>query len=82
MREPKVNDFTKDELKIILLEMDIVMHRTKKQGVLQISPIYFELRNKIKSMIDNYKCDHESDGLIYTSNPPQNKCKKCGEFYR
>jgi len=27
-------------------------------------------------------CKHESDGLIYTSNPPQNKCKKCGEFYR
>jgi hypothetical protein len=27
-------------------------------------------------------CNHESDGLIYNSNPPQNKCKKCGEFYR
>jgi len=27
-------------------------------------------------------CEHESDGMIYTSNPPQNKCKKCGEFYK
>jgi hypothetical protein len=27
-------------------------------------------------------CIHEGDGMIYTSNPPQNKCKKCGEFYR
>lgn len=27
-------------------------------------------------------CLHENDGMIYTSNPPQNKCKKCGEFYR
>ncbi len=27
-------------------------------------------------------CEHESDGLVYCSNPPQNKCKKCGEFYR
>ncbi len=27
-------------------------------------------------------CIHENDGMIYTSNPPQNKCKKCGEFYR
>lgn len=28
------------------------------------------------------KCEHESDGMIYCSNPPQNKCTKCGEFYR
>lgn len=27
-------------------------------------------------------CQHESDGNVYTSNPPQYKCKKCGEFYR
>lgn len=25
--------------------------------------------------------EHESDGMVYTSNPPQYKCKKCGEFY-
>jgi hypothetical protein len=24
---------------------------------------------------------HESDGLLYTSNPPKSKCKLCGEFY-
>lgn len=28
------------------------------------------------------KCNHEHDGMIYTSNPPQNKCRLCGEFYR
>lgn len=28
------------------------------------------------------KCEHESDGLSYMTNPPQNKCLKCGEFYR
>lgn len=27
-------------------------------------------------------CEHENDGMVYCSNPPQNKCKKCGEFYR
>lgn len=27
-------------------------------------------------------CVHESDGLCYTSNPPQSKCKKCGKFYK
>lgn len=26
-------------------------------------------------------CNHESDGLCYTSDPPQYKCLKCGEFY-
>lgn len=28
------------------------------------------------------KCEHESNGLSYMSNPPQNKCLKCGEFYK
>ena len=31
---------------------------------------------------DNKECQHESDGSIYCSNPPQNKCIKCGGFYR
>lgn len=29
----------------------------------------------------NPKCQHESDGAIYTSYPPKNMCKKCQEFY-
>lgn len=52
-----MNDLTEEELRIILLEMDIVIKRTNKQGLLQISPIYFELRDKISSMIENY-CEH------------------------
>jgi len=32
---------------------------------------------------DNTKiCKHEPDGNIYCSNPPQNRCVKCGEYYR
>lgn len=27
-------------------------------------------------------CQHESDGLCYTSYPSHNKCVKCGDFYR
>ncbi len=27
-------------------------------------------------------CQHESNGLTYMTNPPQNKCLKCWEFYR
>ena len=33
-------------------------------------------------MTDDNGCHHEHDGMIYTSNPSQNKCVKCGEFYR
>ena len=28
------------------------------------------------------QCPHETDGNCYTSNPPQYKCKLCGEFYK
>ena len=28
------------------------------------------------------ECEHESDGMCYTSYPLQYKCIKCGEFYR
>lgn len=33
------------------------------------------------TLIKNHKCNHESDGMIYTSNPPKQKCIKCKEFY-
>lgn len=36
--------------------------------------------NQVKDDID--RCQHESDGMIYASNPPQYKCIKCGEFYK
>lgn len=28
------------------------------------------------------ECKHESNGICYTSMPPQYKCKHCGVFYR
>jgi len=66
-----MNDFTKKELEEIF---DSVMFHT--------DPTNDELLTKIQSMIDNYQCKHEGDGMIYTSHPPQNRCIKCGEFYR
>lgn len=27
------------------------------------------------------ECEHESDGLVYTSNPVKYRCKKCNEFF-
>lgn len=26
-------------------------------------------------------CNHEHNGMMYMSNPPKYKCKKCGDFY-
>lgn len=44
---------------------------------------WFELESqKLQERFKNMKCEHQSDGAIYTSNPPQNKCRICGEFYR
>ncbi len=50
-----MNDFTKEELRIILLDMNINIIKTT---VLTVSKSYVDLRNKVESMIDNY-CEHE-----------------------
>lgn len=74
-----MNDFTKEELELMKLavsDLVIIDGEDSKQS---------SLYRKIQSMIENYcehNCKHENDGLIYTSNPPQNKCIKCREFYR
>lgn len=52
-----MSEFTKDELQIILLDMDTYIRQNK---ILKESPIHKELRLKIQSMIDNY-CDHETN---------------------
>ncbi len=73
-----MNDFTKEEL----VEIHRCLKYMIKGSVTPFSSVTMDVKKKVHCMIDNYHCDHESDGLIYTSNPPQNKCKKCGEFYR
>ncbi len=68
-----MNEFTKEELDVLLQEMNIVIHRINKEGVLQISPHYVELRDKIKSMIDSYcdqNCMHQIDKVA-------KRCKLC-----
>jgi hypothetical protein len=74
-----MNPFTKKELIALKNGIEYLprcVHVGKKYQEMCDSIII-----KIQSMIDNYKCNHESDGLIYTSNPPKNKCVKCREFY-
>lgn len=68
-----MNDFTKEELEYFLMVMK-PFHFLWKHDPL-------ELENKLQSMIDNY-CEHEGSGIEYLSYPPQQKCKKCGEYFR
>ena len=74
-----MNDFTKEELQE-MLGATITLSIFYKQELMD------SLRIKLQSLIDNYdepkECEHASDGMIYASYPPMNKCKKCGEFYR
>lgn len=74
-----MNDFTKEELQIIHLDMTIY---AKKTHLLKESPSHQALRDKVQSMIDNY-CEHE---FIATTDPKDwNKneayaivlCRKC-----
>lgn len=32
--------------------------------------------------LHNPKCEHEPSREWYTSDPPQRRCKHCGQFYR
>jgi hypothetical protein len=57
MRENfNMNDFTKEELQIIHLDMTTYVNRTT---ILTESPSHKVLRDKVESMIDNY-CEHKN----------------------
>ncbi len=67
-----MNDFTKDELQIIHLDMTIYAEKTK---LLKESPSHKALRDKLQSMIENY-CKHRfvfrcHDSIVY--------CPACGK---
>ena len=66
---------TKDELRIILLDMDINIF---KAPPLKPSPIYLALREKIQFMIDNY-CEHELEDWALMDNNAK-ICIKCEEM--
>ena len=68
-----MNDFTKEELQIILLDMDI---NIKKAPPLKPSPIYIELRSKVELMINNY-CEHE--WRCFDDQYNTRECIKCAE---
>ncbi len=66
-----MNDFTKDELQIIHLDMTVYVNRTP---MLKESPIHKELRDKIQSLIENY-CEHEFHPVIGSFQI--DSCHKC-----
>ena len=69
-----MNDFTKEELQIILLDMNTYIHRA---GILTVPKHHMALRDKIESMIDNY-CEHEN----YKEDEWMVKvCQKCRKVY-
>lgn len=73
-----MNEFTIEELKIILLDMKFYAKNKKIKCFIQATD-HVELREKIQSMIDNYDkdaCDHEfnrREMLI-------DLCGKCNSF--
>lgn len=70
-----MNDFTKEEL-------EDIKNCIWVYDDLRDDSTHAALITKIQLMIDNYKCEHVSDDMIYCSNPPKNRCTKCKEWYR
>ena len=66
-----MNEFTKEELQIIHIDMTIYVTRTP---MLKESPSHKELRDKIQSMIENYNndCKH-----MLTMTDTFTKCAEC-----
>ena len=76
MRVEKMNDYTKDELQVILLDM-IFYAKNKKIKNLNEAVSHVELREKIEAMIENY-CDH---CWLININNFFKFCDRCGIKY-
>jgi hypothetical protein len=72
-----MNEFTKDELEIIYLDMTIYAN---KATPLKESPSHLELRNKVQSMINNY-CEHP-ESYMYRYDNWINYCDKCKSMWK
>ncbi len=72
-----MNQFTKDELHVILLDMKFYAEQKKILGLME-SSFHVKLKEKAESMIDNY-CEHdqgyEQDSMMVDI------CKKCKEVF-
>lgn len=68
-----MNEFTKEELQIIALDMNTYIRRTP---MLRESPSHKALRDKVESMIDNY-CQHEWENICCQCTLDKIYCHKC-----
>ncbi len=59
--------------------IEVQCHRCKR--IMKAHPMA-NIMSDYYTICELHNCKHESDDMIYTSHPPKNKCKKCGEFYR
>jgi hypothetical protein len=67
-----MNDFTKDELLDLYISCGFSIDEDLYKETYQKK--YFQLKNKLKSMIDNY-CEHIDTHVDYDMNVQ--RCKKC-----
>lgn len=67
-----MNDFTKDELQEIVDIVNDINNGSQRHGL----ELYFELRNKVQSMIDNY-CDHAWENVCCQCAMSNVYCYKC-----
>lgn len=73
-----MNDFTKEELQIIHLDICVYINKSKITNVPQN---HLDLRDKVNSMIENY-CEHKWENTCcgcWVANICCIKCKKCLE---
>lgn len=70
-------------------EAELVFNAEKKREIKEkesSKSIYKRGQDSAKILnklpITNKECSHVSDGQTYTTDPPQLKCEKCGEFYK
>lgn len=71
LRGRRMNDFTKDELQIIHLDMCTYVQQNK---ILKESPSHKALRDKVEAMIDKY-CEHDCKDTIFIRTVTA--CSKC-----
>lgn len=70
-----MNDFTKDELESIYLDMN---YNILKAGKNNVDQFYLKLRDKVEAMINNF-CEHEKICFYFIEkqNLAVEQCVKC-----